>query len=255
MNSRMPSSERPVLDRLETFAFFLDIDGTLSDIADSPDAAFVPLMTLQTVQRLTVALGGAVALVSGRQLSDIDRMFGTTEISAAGSHGAEIRCVGHDEDSDTLRPTNRAELEHRIGSRFAGAQGLLIECKPFSIAVHYRANPSMEEPVNDFIDALVREDQGMKKLQGKLVAEIVPADVNKGTAISAFMVRAPFAGRIPVFAGDDVTDEHGFEAVNSLGGISIRIGPGPSCAQYRFHDALSFRQWLGVLVSTPDAAT
>lgn len=250
----MSPNEPPVIERLGACAFFLDIDGTLADIAIAPHAAFIDPTTLRTVQRLDAHLGGAIALVSGRQLTDIDRMMGTSHFSAAGSHGAEIRQARFDRSPLAVCPPHLERFEALIAARFLGAPGLLIERKPFSIAVHYRVNPSLNRPVNDFLDALIREAKGVKKLQGKRVAEIVPADVSKGTAIATFMAREPFAGRIPVFAGDDITDEHGFETVNTFNGISIRIGHGPSCARYRFDRAANFRGWLEGLVRTAGEA-
>lgn len=236
----------PVLARLESYALFLDIDGTLSDIAASPDVAAVDSATLQTVERLRHELGGALAVISGRKLADVDRLIGLG-LNAAGCHGAELRYAGHRLD---VPPTSDiGVIENLIIKRFAAAPGLLIERKPFAVALHYRANPALADAVEAFIDRVVREDDRLRKLTGKMIVEVVPAEVNKGRAIANFMSREPFAGRKPVFAGDDLTDEHGFETVNALDGVSIKIGPGPSCARYRFADAVHFRQWLGHLGS------
>lgn len=242
-----------MLDRLETYAFFLDIDGTLADIAVTPADAFVNPYTLDTIRVLGDRTGGAVALISGRQLTDVDRMVSSSSLSAAGSHGAEIRLAGACQSTGAVRSPLLDRLEDLIAARFSTAAGLLIERKPFSVAVHYRANPTLHDSVNTFLDSLVREDDRLTKLLGKQVAEIVPSNVNKGSAIATFMSHKPFEGRTPIFAGDDVTDEDGFKAVNELDGISIRIGPGPSCARHRFDDAAKFRIWLDSLVMAADS--
>jgi trehalose 6-phosphate phosphatase len=240
----------PTLASLASYALFLDIDGTLSDIAASPDVAVVDPATLRTVQRLRNELNGALAVISGRQLTDIDRLIGIMGLNAAGSHGAELRNAGYRLDAGPAPTSDMDTIENLIIKQFAAAPGLLIERKPFAVALHYRANPALADAVEDFVDRIVREDDRLRKLTGKMIVEVVPAEVNKGRAIAHFMSREPFAGRIPVFAGDDVTDEHGFETVNALDGVSIKIGSGPSCAQYRFQDAAQFRQWLVCLGST-----
>ncbi|MBY0226892.1 MAG: trehalose-phosphatase [Hyphomicrobium sp.] len=236
--------QAPVLARFESYALFLDIDGTLSDIAPSPDGAFIDSATLQAVERLSDELGGALAVISGRKLTDIDRLIGRSAQNAAGSHGAELRKSGHLLNVSAAPVIDTNAIEKSVRDRFSGASGLLIECKPFSVALHYRANPTLAEAVEVFVDHIVRTNDGLTKVKGKMIVEIVPADVNKGSAIASFMSREPFLGRIPVFAGDDTTDEHGFETVNALEGVSIKIGDGPSCARYRFDDAAQFRQWL-----------
>jgi trehalose 6-phosphate phosphatase len=236
--------QAPVLARFESYALFLDIDGTLSDIAPSPEGAFVDSATLQAVHRLSEKLGGALAVISGRQLTDIDRLIGHSAQNAAGSHGAELRKAGHCLDVSAAPVIDIDTIETLISERFPNAPGLLVEYKPYSVALHYRANPALADAVEDFVDQIVRADDGLTKVKGKMIVEIVPADVNKGRAIASFMSCEPFLGRIPVFAGDDVTDEHGFATVNELEGVSIKIGDGPSCARYRFDDAVQFRQWL-----------
>jgi trehalose 6-phosphate phosphatase len=236
--------QAPVLARFESYALFLDIDGTLSDIAPSPEGAFVDIATLQAVQRLRSELGGALAVISGRQLTDIDRLIGHCAQNAAGSHGAELRKAGQCLHVSAAPVINIDAIETSIFTSFSNARGLLIERKPFSVALHYRGNPALADAVEDFVDHVVRKHDGLAKVKGKMIVEIVPADVNKGRAIASFMSCEPFLGRIPVFAGDDFTDEHGFETVNALEGVSIKIGDGPSCARYRFDDAVQFRRWL-----------
>jgi trehalose 6-phosphate phosphatase len=240
----MTTNVMPVLARLESHAIFLDLDGTLSDIAASPDSAFVDLVTLQTLQRLRNDLSGALAVISGRQLTDIDRLISISGLNAAGSHGAELRNAGYRVDDGPWPHTDIDAIETLITKRFAGAPGLLIERKPFSVALHYRANPALADTVESFVDSVVRENDRLRKVTGKMIVEVVPAEVNKGRAIANFMSREPFAGRIPIFAGDDDTDEHGFETVNALDGVSIKIGSGPTCARYRFEGSAQFRQWL-----------
>jgi trehalose 6-phosphate phosphatase len=239
----------PVFARLERYALFLDIDGTLSDIAPSPEVAFVDFATVEVIHRLYDELGGALAVISGRQLSDIDWLIGRSAQNAAGSHGAELRKAGQRLNGSAAPVIDIDAMATLILERFSNAPGLRIERKPFSVALHYRANPALAGAVEDFVDQLVVGYADVTKLKGKMIVEIVPAEVNKGRAVTTFMSYEPFLGRIPIFAGDDATDEHGFEAVNALQGISIKIGHGPTCARYRFNDAAQFRQWLTQLGS------
>jgi trehalose 6-phosphate phosphatase len=228
------------------WAFFLDIDGTLLDIEQRPEAVHVGPRELELVSALHRATHGALALVSGRPLAGIDLLFHPLKLPLAGQHGAERR------DARGVRHRHRfpVRLLQRAAQpvrEFAAAhQGILFEDKGASVALHYRLAPQLV----DAAEAVVREAAqsaagGLQMQHGKMVFELKPAGCDKGTAIEQFMQDEPFAGRTPVFLGDDVTDEDGFRAVNRLNGHSLKVGEGPSVARWRLAGPREARAWLG----------
>ncbi len=228
------------------WAFFLDIDGTQLDIEGHPDAVRIGRAELDLVGGLHRATGGALALVSGRPLAGIDVLFHPLKLPIAGQHGAERR------DSRGKRHRHRFPVEalHRAAvpvRRFvARHEGLVFEDKGASVALHYRLAPQLETASRAVVEASVKESHGALELQvGKMVFELKPAGVDKGRAIEAFMQDAPFAGRVPVFLGDDVTDEFGFRLVNRIDGHSIKVGPGPTDARWRLANPAGAKAWLG----------
>jgi trehalose 6-phosphate phosphatase len=231
-------------------ALFLDLDGTLLDFALDPAAVNVPDRLKSILAALPAATEGAIAFVSGRTLADLDRLLGEGQFPLAAVHGLERRdsagrlsSVGTDE-ADFARI--EAELE-KIAGEFPGTT---LEHKGQAIALHYRRCPEVE---GELIEAVEQHMSGMasrlKLIRGKMVVEIKPASGNKGTAIAAFMDEPPFAGRTPVFVGDDTTDEDGFRTVNELGGVSVKVESGPSCASYRLPDRRAVIDWLQELVA------
>ncbi len=206
---------------------FLDFDGCIVDIAPTPEAVDVPDRLPSLLVALREALGGAVAIVSGRPIEQIDGFLGTAVPAVAGLHGLERRTA----DGVILRPPPprddlhvlRVQLEEFAAER----PGVLVEDKQFTLALHYRLAPSLRDDCRDVLNAALKDiPQGWQVIEGKFVFEIRPCEHNKGTAIEAFMGEAPFLGRTPVFCGDDITDEDGFEVVNARGGMSIRVGKG-----------------------------
>lgn len=206
-------------------ALFLDVDGTLLEIAATPDAVRVPRALRDTLQSVAGHEGGALALISGRTIRELDRLFAPCVFPAAGQHGLERRdaqgkLMRPHVDTELLRPAR--ETLSRIGARH---MGLLLEDKGSALAMHYRSAPQLALMVHAEMVKLAKPLESQFVLRkGKFVLELAPAGYSKRTAIEAFMTEAPFAGRVPVFVGDDVTDEDGFAAVNALGGHSIRVG-------------------------------
>jgi trehalose 6-phosphate phosphatase len=226
-------------------AFFLDIDGTLVDIADTPDRISADAWLLDIVRRLHIVTGGALALISGRPVAEVDRLFAPMLLPIAGQHGAERRnAVG----ATHLHPYSAKQLDdlrHCILNWAFKIPELLVEDKGMSIAVHYRQAPQLAGEVRRILGECLAQCGDTFRLQeGKMVVELKPAGRDKGTAIIEFMSEAPFRGRIPVFIGDDVTDEHGFAAVNNLGGHSVKVGPGSSAARWRIPNVTAVRAWL-----------
>lgn len=241
--------EPPLPSDIQKFAFFLDIDGTLADIAMAPQLALVPSETRQALSKIFKRTLGALAIVSGRQLSDIDRMLGMKSLPAAGSHGAQLRLASGDLQADDSQRSDFDEIAHKLQAQLAQFPAIMIERKPLSIAVHYRADPDQGTLVRDLADTLLLQFPALKVVSGKMIVEMLPATADKGTAVSRLMSDEPFRGRIPVFAGDDITDEDAFRVVNDLQGLSVKIGSGYSVAKYGFDDSNGFRQWLSDIAS------
>ncbi len=214
-------------------ALFLDFDGTLVEIAPLPDAVKLDRRIGPALETLRARLGGALALVSGRPIPVLDDFFAPSRFDIAGLHGAQIRLddeIRSQLDApDTLRRATRELVQ------FANSQvGIIVEDKRISVALHWRLAPQLKDEALALLDRLAAEIGPAIRLQkGKSVAELVPAGASKGGAIAWLMATPRYAGRCPVFIGDDDTDEAGFETVNTLGGLSIRIGAGESCASRR----------------------
>lgn len=234
----------PQLSNLADYALFLDVDGTLADIAARPALAEVAPETLASLAILSSRMNGAVAIISGRKLDEVDALMGSQKFAAAGIHGAELRGADGTVTVDHALAPTVGELEAALRGGIGSADGIIVERKPVSVAVHYRENPALHDEIHELAVQLVRSRPQFKLMTGKMIVEILPARVDKGAAIWALMQSAPFAGRTPVFAGDDVTDEDGFSVVRGMSGISIKIGDGPSKAEWGFPTAACFREWL-----------
>jgi trehalose 6-phosphate phosphatase len=223
-------------------ALFLDFDGTLAELAPRPDAVRVDPDLRPTLARLQVALDGALALVSGRAQEDLDPFLDPLQLPTAFEHGAVRR-----QANQTLSVAPCPPLQSALAAARTLVDqhpGLLMEHKSHSVALHYRLAPHLEGLCRDQMGQAMAGDASLQLLQGKAVVEVKSASVDKGAAIVAFLQEPPFKGRLPVFAGDDVTDEAGFQRVQQLGGIGIKVGDGPSCASHRVADPQALRQWL-----------
>jgi trehalose 6-phosphate phosphatase len=236
-------------------ALFLDVDGTLLEIAATPESVYVPDDLRALLVDLDTHFKGAVALISGRSIADLDALFAPLRLCAAGVHGCERR----EASGRIVRPDISAEVLSEARSelqRFVTLHpGLLLEDKGFGLALHYRLAPQLGVEVIERMQRICRSLGPQFTLQaGKLVLEIRPAGFTKGTSIAALMQQAPFKGRTPIFMGDDITDEDGFKVVNDLGGLSIKVGDAPTTlAQRRLRGVDEARQWLRQLTLVDDA--
>jgi trehalose 6-phosphate phosphatase len=227
-------------------ALLFDVDGTLLEIAPTPNAVKVSGALRNSLQLAAERENGALALISGRAIRDLDRLFAPCVFPAAGQHGLERR----DAQGRTRRPHVAVELLGPARAALlqlqAQHEGLLLEDKDVALAMHYRLAPEQESRVRDALRALAAPLVGQFEVRaGKFVLELGPCGYTKRTAIEAFMREPPFAGRTPVFFGDDLTDEDGFDAVNALGGLSIRVGATEeTCARYRFGSVSGVIAWL-----------
>jgi len=229
----------------DDWALFLDVDGTILAIAATPAAVRVPGRAIAAIASAHEGLAGALALVSGRSIADLDRLFAPLRLPAAGVHGAERRTaaglVHRTQNAAALGPA-RTLLQRWV----AAHPGALLEDKHTALALHYRNVPELEPAARVAAAAAVATVGTAFHIQeGKRVLEVKAHAVGKGKAIEEFMAEQPFAGRRPVFVGDDLTDEHGFEVVNRLGGHSIAVGvTRPTHARWRVADEAQVLDWL-----------
>lgn len=236
----------PLPDRGAQWAFFLDVDGTLADIAPHPEAVAIADHARDTLSRLADGCAGAVALVSGRSIADIDRLFAPLHLPVAGLHGIERRDAAGRISRAEIDPRRLDAVRARLGAFADAHPGALVEDKGLALALHYRQAPEAGDAAQALAAELASESGAALVVQrGKMVVELRPAGANKGTAVAAFMTEPPFAGRTPVFVGDDVTDEAGFATINAMGGVSIRVGDGaPTCACYDGASVAGIHDWL-----------
>lgn len=227
-------------------ALFLDFDGTLVDIAPKPHQVEVTASLRVLLERLQRRLDGALAIVSGRPIADLDQQLLPLQTAAAGEHGAQIRHRPGDAiDGHTELPAPVVAAMDRLERELPD---VLIERKGASVSVHYRAVPARQADVEQCMQQIVADWPDYELLHGKMVVELKPGAVDKGRAIRSLAAQPPFSGRRPVFIGDDTTDEAGFRAVNQLGGVSIRVGHGPdSAALHHLTDVAAVHAWLGQL--------
>jgi trehalose 6-phosphate phosphatase len=241
--------------RAADIALFLDVDGTLLEIEREPGAVHVPERLCRLLEHLQGATRGALALVSGRSLDQLDRLFSPLRFSAAGLHGLERRNLGR----RTVRAAPNREVLERARRRLAAFaevnKGVLLEDKALTLALHYRKAPDVAGAAIGVAEQAVAESAGaLVLLHGKMVCELKPPGMDKGRAIAAFLEEPPFIGRRPVFAGDDVTDEAGFATINERGGVSVRIGHGQAtAAAFGYRDVAAVQTWLVELLETEAA--
>lgn len=249
-----PHTDPPALSAI---ALFLDVDGTLLEIAATPEAVSVPADLRERLRSLSRACDGAVALVSGRAIADLDALFAPLRLPSAGLHGFEHRGASGGCQRRPLPGAAALESAHGAMVRLARERpGLLVEDKQFALALHYRGAPHLEETVLAAMRDIAHSVRGELELQrGKMVVELRPAGSSKADAVAAFLAEPPFAGRMPVFIGDDLTDEPAFELTNRRQGLSVLVGERPQSAAYsRLADVTAVRGWLAQLEGDADGA-
>jgi trehalose 6-phosphate phosphatase len=243
--ARKISSETLALDfPFSTHAILLDIDGTILDLAPTPAGVLVPSALQNVLTTLWKWTGGALALVSGRPLKDIDGIFAPLELPAIGGHGAELRI-----DASTKRIVRPVPLlEERIRRHLTGLihGGIIAEDKGHSIALHYRAAPECESQLQSAVERILAEvpNGAYEILPGKCVIEVKPTGFNKGTAVLELMEMPPFAGRTPLFVGDDITDDAVFAILSELKGIGFSVGRIVPGVTGIFKSPAEVRNWL-----------
>ncbi len=233
------------------WAYFFDLDGTLVDLVDVPAEVQVDGGLRRQLTALHQATGGAMALISGRTLRDLDALFPGVQLPAAGQHGLERRGA----EGRTVRHQPPPGLEEARRILASGDPRLELEDKGLSLALHYRRAPGLGRYADQLVrTAAASAGPGYAVLQGKDIVELKPAGQDKGVAVREFLDEPPFRGRRPIFLGDDVTDEDGFATVNARGGASIKVGAGDTVARWRLRDVRSVRAWLDRALKAVDAA-
>lgn len=244
LTNTIPSTVPPCL-HLKQCCLFLDFDGTLVDIVERPEDVVVNDALNSLLMRLTTKFADRLAIVSGRSIAQLDTFLGrrALDMVLVGSHGAEIR-TGTQWVSAPHRPDALARAEIFFKQAFADQPKVVIEVKSLGVAIHYRLDPSIEKTATE-MSAKFAQENGLELQHGKMMVELRTQGHDKGTAISALLSNAPFAGYSPIFIGDDLTDEPGFMACASNGGFGILVGPprGTS-ARYRLENVAAVHQWL-----------
>ncbi|MGF1621522.1 MAG: trehalose-phosphatase [Rhodomicrobiaceae bacterium] len=238
----------PVLDDSERFALFFDFDGTLAEIVQRPEDVEVTQATREALEALRDAFGGAVAIITGRDIPSIDRFLAPVRLPIAGVHGLSRRDAEGQMHSPTFNGEALSTVEARLQPLVARETGLILERKEGAIALHYRQRPELEAACVAAMEDAAANAPGVILRRGKMVIEAVGYPSDKGTAIATFLTERPFRGRVPVFAGDDLTDEDGFALVNRHEGISIKVGPGETSAPYRVESRQQLLTWLNSIL-------
>jgi trehalose 6-phosphate phosphatase len=244
------SMARDLAQRLGECAILLDIDGTLLDLAPTPREVWVPPDLAETLSRLYDKTSGALALVSGRSLNDIDLIFAPEQFPAVGGHGAEMRISTDSEAVATHAPPMDKELKRRLAAIAKLSPGILLEDKGYSLALHYRLAPHAEKAIYAAV-SLIRADlpnAPIEVLPGKCVCEIKQSGFDKATGVRELMIHEPFRGRRPIFVGDDVTDESVFAIMPDLGGLAFSVGRRAHGVTGHFDEPRDVRAWLASLI-------
>lgn len=231
------------------YAFFFDIDGTLAELQATPEAVSIPPAVITNLEQLAKANHGALAVVSGRPLEQIDSLLAPLQGAAAGIHGAQLRTAQGQHSQLNMAAGVLAEIAQQLESATDHWPGVLIEKKPVAFALHYRQAPEYQQQLFALATQLCQTYPEFTLQPGKCVWEIKPRACNKGVAIQQLMSHPPFQGRVPLFVADDVTDEAGFHWVNQQQGVSIKVGSGQTAAQFRLQSVAQLHQWLEEIVT------
>jgi trehalose 6-phosphate phosphatase len=241
----------PQIDDPVNVALFLDLDGTVFDIAPSPTDVSTPPGLTATLRRLQQALGGAVAILTGRQIGEVDRLLAPLQLTAAGVHGGEIR-LEPEADIEVASASVPQPLRDAVARLAQSTPGLLMEHKGISVALHYRAVPDLERVLEAELRTLLDAHESQLVLShGRRVFELTPRSSTKGTALARLMEQSRFRGRRPVMIGDDMPDEAALDAAARLGGLGLKVkGEHFAGTATHFSGPADVRRWLDRLVET-----
>lgn len=233
-------------------SFFLDFDGTLADIAPTPDEVQFPDDRAQTIQTLFEVLEKRVAIVSGRDVTDLEKHIGTFPGYLSGGHGISLKTPDKRYENAVIDTALLKRLKSAVLIFCSENPAILLEDKVAGFSLHYRNSPDLETRIHDFAEDLLKNQSEFKIIRAKMAIEIKPAAYTKATALERLSTISPFESTTCVYIGDDVTDEDGFKFVNSKTGISIKIGNGPTCAKYRLHNPAHLFNMLDMFIAHKD---
>lgn len=241
----------PSIALLDGRSLFLDLDGTLFELVDRPERVKADAQTRSLLERLNDRLEGRLAIVSGRSLEQIDAMLGAVahSVAVSGSHGSEHRW--HGVEARPVRPPALGTVAECFSAFAKAHKGIIVEDKSFGVVLHYRRAPDLAVEARALaVEQARRHD--LKVQDGSMMVELRMPGGDKGTALRRLMERAPMAGTLPVFVGDDVTDEQGFDAARAMGGAGVLVGRRrPTHADHALPDPAAVRRWLGQFATMP----
>ena len=250
----MTDLKSSLIPSFEDLAILLDIDGTILDIAPTPQTVSVPDSLRHTLQRLSSLTAGALALVSGRSLTDLDRLFAPLRLPAVAGHGAELRQIPG-AVSDERRPvTLDSSIKKKLASIAETGSGIILEDKGYALALHYRQATEKEDLIRQSVARICAGRPDIEVLPGKCVVEIKQTGFNKATGVRSLMTCPPFAGRRPIFIGDDTTDEYAFEVMPEFNGLAFSVGNAVRGVDGHFEGPAAVRDWLASIAGMKEAA-
>lgn len=227
-------------------AVFLDFDGTLVDLVDDPGAVAIAPAALARLEALRAELSGALAIVSGRRIADLDRFLKPLRFAAAGVHGLERRLRPDGPVERLAGPDTLDDIRGALAPTLLDERRLTLEDKGTALVLHYRTAPDLRDRAEQAMAAATRGRDDLVVMQGDNIVEVHPAGMDKGIAVADMLQQQPFAGRVPVYVGDDTTDEFALRHVRDAGGLSVKVGTKESVADYRLDDVEAVHRWLGV---------
>ncbi|MBP0617636.1 trehalose-phosphatase [Jiella mangrovi] len=238
--------KRPPAIDPQTHALFLDFDGTLVELVDDPDSVALARDRVERLQEMTDRLSGALAIVSGRRISDLDRFLSPLSFAAAGVHGLERRVRPDGETEFLMAPDALDPVRNALAPTLEENQRLSLEDKGTALVLHFRTAPDLADVARGVMERATRDRDDLVVMEGDNIVEVHPAGMDKGRALADFMTSAPFEGRIPVYLGDDTTDEFALQTVMDMGGVAVKVGTKDSVAGYRLANVADVHHWLDV---------
>ena len=232
--------------RADAHAVFLDFDGTLVEFNDDPRRVAIAPAALARLEVLQESHGGALAIISGRRIVDLDLFLAPLAFAAAGVHGLERRPLPGGETVMLAGPEALDPVRAALAGPLAACPGLQLEDKLTALVIHYRTAPELGAFAFSMMQGAIADRPDLVLMQGEGIVEVHPAGMDKGRAVADLMREDAFAGRLPVYVGDDVTDEFALAYVREAGGISVKVGDAPSAAEFRLDDVAALHHWLGV---------
>ena len=238
--------KRPSAIDAKTHALFLDFDGTLVDLVDGPESVALAPDRIERLQEMTERLGGALAIVSGRRIEALDRFLSPLAFAAAGVHGLERRARPGGETEFLMAPEALDPVRDALAPTLEENRRLSLEDKGTALVLHYRTAPDLADLAKTVMHKATRDRDDLLVMEGDNIVEVHPAGMDKGRALADIMAAPPFEGRIPVYLGDDTTDEFALKTVGAMGGIAIKVGTKDSVAEYRLADVADVHHWLDI---------